>query len=128
MSGEVKFQTGKSRKRSLLIMKLLTTPTQRQAALETGISEATVGRLLRDPNFQAELATARAEMTAGVTSQLRAAASGAVSTLSEICGNPNAAEASRVSAAGKIIDIFIKANTIEAIDARVAAIESERAE
>lgn len=109
-------------------MKLLTTPTQRQAALETGISEATVGRLLRDSNFQAELAAARAEMTAGVTSQLRAAASGAVETLAEISSNPNAAEASRVSAAARIIDNFLKTSTLESLEARVSNLESVDAE
>ena len=125
MSEAIKFQSGKSRKRSLVILKLLTTSTQRQAALESGVSEATIARWLKnDPAFIAELNAAKVEMTANVTSQLRAAASGAVSTLIAVSANPAYAESARVSAAAKILDNFIKCNTLESIETRLAQLES----
>ena len=106
-------------------MKLLTTSTQRQAALESGVSEATIARWLKnDPAFIAELNAAKVEMTANVTSQLRAAASGAVETLVAVSANPAYAESARVSAAAKILDNFIKCNTLESIEARLAQLES----
>ena len=124
MAEKVRYQTGRSRQRSLLITKLLTVPTLRQAALETGISERTVARWMNDPAFVAELNAAKVEMTANVTSQLRAAASGAVSTLIAVSTNPAYAENARVSAAAKILDNFIKCNTLESIESRLAQLES----
>jgi hypothetical protein len=124
MSENSGFQTGRSRQRSLLVLKLLTLPTQRQAALECGISESTVARWLRDPKFVAEMNSAKAEMTSAATNALRASALSAVQTLVSISGNVNAAESSRVAAAARVIEFFIKTSTLESIEARLAQLES----
>ena len=123
MAPNVKYQTGRSRQRSIVIAKLLTLPTIRAVAEECHISVKTISRWMNDPTFVAELNATKAELTNGITNLLRNAAPRAVKTLDEISSNPNAGEASRVAASSRIIDNFQKYNTLESIEARLAQLE-----
>ena len=118
-----KFQTGRSRQRAVVIAGLLTLPTIRQVSVESTVSVSTIQRWLRDPDFQAELAAAKTELTNGITAQLRGAASRAIQTLDAISDNPIAPEPSRVAAASRIVDFFIKTSTLESIESRLAQLE-----
>ena len=123
MAADKTFQTGRSRQRDVVIAKLLTLPTIRAVSEEMSISMSTLHRWLRDPEFQAEMNAARIELTNGITNQLRNAAPRAIETLDAISTNPVAAEASRVSAAGKIIDNYLKTSTLESIELRLSKLE-----
>lgn|SRR5487761_1524660 len=118
-----KFQKGRSRQRAVVIAGLLTLPTIRQVSVESTVSVSTIQRWLREPDFQAELAAAKAELTSGITAQLRGAASRAIQTLDAISDNPVAGEASRVSASARLVDFFIKTSTLESIEARLQKLE-----
>jgi hypothetical protein len=124
MAARKTFQTGRSRQRDIVIAKLLTLPTIRAVSEECSIGMSTIHRWMRDPDFQTALAAARTELTNGITNQLRNAAPRAVDTLAEISSNPNAGEASRVAASARIIDNFIKTNTLESIELRLSQLES----
>jgi len=123
MDSARKFQTGRSRQRAVVIAGLLTLPTIRQVSVESTVSVSTIQRWLRDPDFQAELAAAKTELTNGITAQLRGAASRAIQTLDAISDNPIAPEPSRVAAASRIVDFFIKTSTLESIESRLAQLE-----
>jgi hypothetical protein len=119
-----KFQTGRSRQRAVVIAGLLTLPTIRQVSVESTVSVSTIQRWLRDSEFIAELNAAKAELTNGITAQLRAAASRAVQTLAAISDNPVAPEPSRVAAASRLVEFFLKTSTLESIEARLSQLES----
>jgi hypothetical protein len=70
-----------TRKRDLLITNLLTSSTYAEAAQKTGISECTLYRWLRDPDFQSAFRQARRQIVDHAVSRLTTLTSKAVTTL-----------------------------------------------
>jgi DeoR/GlpR family transcriptional regulator of sugar metabolism len=69
---------------------LLNTSTVRDAATESGLSEETIYRYLRDPEFKNEYRNARRQTVESAISKMQNAASEAVDRLKELqfCENP----------------------------------------
>jgi transposase-like protein len=69
------------RKRAAAVQALITHATLKDAAEAAGISETTLARWRRDPEFRAELAQAQGDAVAGMVGQLVALADHAVTAI-----------------------------------------------
>lgn len=90
-------------KQEALISALLMEPTHAAAATKTGVSEATVSRWLRLPEFQAAYRRARRELVEGAIGRIQAAAGQAVDTLLAVAKD-GAKDGDRVRAAIALLD------------------------
>ncbi len=87
---------------------LLTQPTIRAAAAESGISEATLRRWLNDPVFSAAFTEARERLFEGTLTALQKASGDAVKCLHTIVNDEDAPASVRVNAAGKVLDLALR--------------------
>lgn len=88
-----------------LVAALLTTPTIRAAASAAGISESTLYRRLRDPEFRALTKEARYRAFSHALSRLQAATGAAVFALTQILDDPEAPANARVRAATTVLEL-----------------------
>src|SRR5262245_11792553 len=90
----------------LAIAALLTQPTHAEAARTAGVSEATLQRWLRQPDFVTEYRAARRAVVEGAIAKVQAIAGEAVAALRRnlTCGSPSV----QVRAALGILDIAAK--------------------
>ena len=98
------------RKQEALIAALLTEPTHAAAATKAGVSEATLQRWLRLPEFQAAYRQSRRELVEGAVGRLQAATGQAVDTLLAVAKN-GAKDGDRVRAAVALLDHAFRALT-----------------
>src|SRR6516162_1710221 len=91
------------RKQEALIAALLTEPTHAAAATKAGISEASVQRWLRLPEFQAAYRQARRELVEGAVGRIQAATGQAVDTLLAVAKD-GAKDGDRVRAAVALLE------------------------
>jgi DNA-binding MurR/RpiR family transcriptional regulator len=96
------------------IASLLRTRTIRGAAKACGISEPTLYRLLREPEFKASYRAARRELVEHTLAQLQQDGADATAALREIVKNKQSPASVRVAAARVILEQGIKA--VEMID------------
>jgi hypothetical protein len=106
------------------IIALLSGPTLRAAASSAGISETTLWRWLREPNFRAAYRRARREALERATSRLAALVETAVEALGEIVADRTVSPHVRVSAASRIVEFALKAAEIEDVQARLEKLEA----
>src|SRR5215475_10010054 len=99
MSGRTKLND----RQEALIAALLTEPTHATAAAKAGVSEATLSRWLRLPEFQAAYRLARRELVEGAVGRIQAAAGQAVDTLLAVARD-GAKDSDRVRAAVALLD------------------------
>jgi hypothetical protein len=111
----------------VLIAALLTARTIREAAARAEVSESTMYRRLKDPEFVAVYREARREVVQHATVRLQQALTDAIDALVEVvkdkAGNQNA----RVAAARVLLDQALRATENEEIVPRLEALESKRA-
>jgi hypothetical protein len=100
MKGHGQKLTGKQ---EALIAALLTEPTHAAAATKAGVSEATLHRWLRLPEFQAAYRQARRELVEGAVARIQAATGQAVDTLLTVA-TKGAKDSDRVRAAIALLD------------------------
>jgi hypothetical protein len=93
-----------------------------QAARQTGLSESTVYRRLRDPAFRQELQAVRDDMVRRSAGMLTAAAGEAVKTLVALMA-PAVPAPTRLGAARAVLEIGIKVREVSELAERVAALE-----
>jgi hypothetical protein len=93
-----------------------------QAARQTGWSERTIFRRLRDPKFCRELQAVRDDMVRRSAGMLTAAAGEAVKTLVTLMAG-NVPPATRLGAARAVLEIGIKVREVSELAERVAALE-----
>jgi hypothetical protein len=117
------FQTGKSRHYQTAIAALISKATIAEAAAEAQISERTLQRWLLKPEFKTELAAAKSRILDGAINKLRSAAGGAVGTLIQVSDATGELASSRVAAAKAIIELALRAGTIEDINRRLEELE-----
>ena len=91
------------RKQEALIAALLTEPTHAAAAATAGVSEATLHRWLRLPEFQAAYRRARRELVEAAVGRIQAATGQAVDTLLAVAKG-GAKDGDRVRAAVALLD------------------------
>jgi hypothetical protein len=99
-----------SRKQEALIAALLTEPTHAAAATKAGISEATLHRWLRLPDFQAAYRQARRELVEAAVGRIQAATGQAVDTLLAVAKS-GAKDGDRVRAAVALLDHALRGLT-----------------
>ena len=120
-------QRGRVSKRALqreqLILALLQQPGLEKAAAAAGMSGITAWRISKTPEFQEEYRKARRDAFSQSIGRLQQASSAAVATLMKVMVDANAPAASRVRAAGCVLDHAAKAIEIEDIEVRVSALE-----
>jgi AcrR family transcriptional regulator len=102
---------------------LIETSSVREAAIKTGISEATIYRYLQDKEFLAEHRNARRQTVESAIAQLQSATSEAVDTLKKNlnCENP----AVEIRAAQIILDNAVKGVELIDVIERLEVLEHE---
>src|SRR5262245_27802022 len=107
-----------------LLLALACGATVEGAARQCRLSERTVYRRLRDPEFRRRLQAVRADMVQRTAGALTAAAAEAVRTLLSLQG-PSEPPAVRLGAARAILEIGVKLREAAELEARVAALEQQ---
>jgi hypothetical protein len=94
----------KSKRRTIALACLLCHSTVKAAAKAAGISEATMGRWLKDSEFARDYERARDNVLKLATEELRMGTLAAVAVLREVMSSKKAPAASRVSAARSFLE------------------------
>lgn len=119
-------QQGRRRADDNLVLALACGATVENAARQAGVSEMTVYRRLREPDFQAKITAQKHEMVERTANMLTAAALESVKTLLDLQGKSQPASV-RHSAARTIIEFGVKLRENAELFARVAALEQQLA-
>ena len=106
-----------------MIIALLEQPTLERAASSVGISDVTLWRWLKKPEFRDAYQKARRDAFSRSIGRLQFATSAAVSCLLRILADPNAPAASRVRAADCVLNYAAKALELEDIETRLSRLE-----
>lgn len=129
MTANGNFQRGKTvRRREQALAALLTNPSMRDAARESGVGYSTLIRWSKEPEFAAELAAARNEVLDAALERLKTAAFNAVGTLIEVAASPAASDMARVSSAKAVIELALRVGSIQQLTERVEQLERESAD
>jgi len=112
-----------SRKQEQAILALLSQPTLQAASQGCGVSESTLGRWMRLPDFQNRYREARREMINGAIANLQQASGEAVNCLRTVMRDAQASASSRAAAAKTVLEFALKATEFEELEQRVLAIE-----
>ena len=125
MTGHSKSGHGEKlgRKREQAIAALLAAPTLAEAAAQAGVSEVTIRRWLKQPEFAERFKNAREDVLKGITTRLRNAAAKAVTTLENVAGDAAQPGGARVSASRAILDMNYKAHELEDLADRLSELE-----
>src|SRR4051794_28215644 len=92
----------------VLVANLLAGRAVKDAAAQSGVSERTAHRRLRNPSFRRRLADARADRVCQAADALTASSLQAIKTLESIHQSAEAPFKDRVAAAAKIIDALVR--------------------
>ena len=95
------------------------------ACKAAGVSKSTMYRYLKDPDFNAELKTAKRQLVNRAVLRLQQTTGDAARALAEICRDKEVPASARVSAAREILSSSIKAIELEEIEARLKALEDK---
>ena len=106
-----------------LVIELAGGATVEDAARSAGISEATVYRRLKQPDFRRQVDEARSSIVTRATSKLSSAAIVAVDTLRELLSSDH--DFARLGAARAIIELGIRLREQEDLAVRLAALERD---
>jgi hypothetical protein len=106
-----------------LIMALACGATVESAARQAEISERTVSRRLKDPEFQAKLQAERQEMVGRTTNMLTAAAMESVKTLLRLQGD-GVPHSVQLGAARAVVELGARLREHNELFERVAALEA----
>jgi len=112
-----------SRRHDQFILALLEHPTLEKAAAAVGVSDVTLWRCLKKPEFAEAYRSARREAFSQSIARLQHASNAAVGTLLRIMTDREAPAASRVRAADVVLQTAFRGIEIEDIEARVTELE-----
>jgi uncharacterized protein (UPF0147 family) len=108
-----------------LLAALIAYPTKTAAAKALGISRQTLYVKLRDETIKAAYEELRSEAISDATDSLLTVAESAVLVLHKIANDPDVPAQTRVTAAGKILDLALKVHEISDVLSRIEALERE---
>jgi hypothetical protein len=94
------------------------------AARQAGVSESTVRRRVKDPQFLAKLQALRGDMVQRTSGALTAAGTASVQTLLEL-QKPTAPPATRLGAAKAVLELGMKVRETAELEQRLAALEQQ---
>ena len=112
-----------NRRQEQLIVALLEHPTLEKAAAAVGVSDVTLWRSLRKPEFAEAYRKARREAFSQSVARLQHASNAAVGTLLRVMTDREAPAASRVRAADVVLQTALRGMEMEDIEARVSELE-----
>ena len=121
-------ESAKSRKHESAIAALLAHPTIAGAATAAGVSEATLLRWLKEPDFAAEYRAARRQAVEVAIALLQKASGAAVATLVSVMQDAEKPGSVRVSAARSVLDMAFKGMEMQDMEVRLTALEGMLAE
>lgn len=98
-------------------------PTLKEAALAAGVSDATLWRYMKDPEFERRLREARRVAVGHAAVRLQGATGEAVAVLRELMTRVEAPPAARISAARAVIDYSFRAVEMDELRARLRELE-----
>jgi hypothetical protein len=107
------------------IAALLSKPTVRAAARETGVSVRTLERWMKEPAFDALYRSTKGALIRSATSRLTANANDAAMVLKKIFSDKEATPAARVTAAATTIRLSLDAYELEELEQRIGALERQ---
>lgn len=107
-----------------LLMALACGATVESVARSTGISERTIHRRLRDPEFAQRLQSLRADMVQRTSAMLTAASLESVKTLLELQHNGNP-PAVRLGAARTVLELALKLREAAELTERLTTLEDQ---
>lgn len=111
-------------KQERAIIALLSTSRFCEVALLAGVSDATLRRWMKEPEFKARLRQERIEATSVAVGSLQVAMSVAADTLREVMTDEEQPGAVRVSAAKAVLDAGFKAATVDDLGAQLEELEA----
>lgn len=114
-----------SRKKEQAILALLTNQTIIEAAKAVGIGEVTLWRWMKEASFKQAYLEAKNRVVEQALARLQQASTEAVSTLQEVMKDLNSPASSRVTAAKTILELTVKVAELDALEARVQALETK---
>jgi AcrR family transcriptional regulator len=120
-------QKGKKNADHLLLLALACGATIEGVARQSGLSEATVYRRLRDADFRRQIQELRAEMVQRTAATLTAAGSESVKTLLAL-QQATVPAAVRLGAARAVLEMGLKLREAADVDQRLTALEQRQAE
>ncbi len=121
-------ESGKSRKREGAIAALLAHPTIAGAATAAGVSEATLLRWLKEPEFAAEYRASRRQAVEVAIALLQKASGAAVATLVSVMQDTEKPGNVRLMAARSVLDMAFKGMEMQDMEVRLAVLEEALAE
>ncbi len=113
----------KIKRQDQYIVALLENPTLQKAAAAVGVSDVTLWRWLKQPEFAEAYRNARREAFSQSVARLQHASNAAVGTLLRVMTDKEASASSRVRAAEVVLTTAFRGIEIEDIEARVAKLE-----
>lgn len=113
-----------SGKTDRIVQALLEQPTVEKAALAAGVSEATVWRWLRKPEFRLAFATARRDAFSRSLARLQNASTAAVGTLLRVMVDKDTPAATKVRAADSVLEHAANAFELEDLELRLSRLEA----
>ncbi len=112
-------------KQEALIVALLAAPTIQEAAKAAGVPERTAHRWLHEEAFTTAYMHARRDALRQATARLTRASSAVVSVLLQIAADKDASAAARVTACRTVLEFAYRAEELEDLAARLAALEHQ---
>lgn len=113
-----------AKNREMIAMNLLTCKSYLEAAQQSGISERTLQRLRKDPEFQEVVQKVKKELFSESMNKAQAASMKALEVLNDIMSDPDATDSSRVSAARTVLELGL--NSVEQEEIMTKLNELER--
>lgn len=95
-------------KQTKALQGLLLYPTKKEAAAFAGVSETTMRTYLADPEFQAELRKAFAQMVQDAADSLKRTLSPAIQALQSIVADDEQSASARISAARSLLEFGLR--------------------
>ena len=114
----------RSKRQDQYIVALMEHPTLDKAASALGVSDVTLWRCLKKPEFAEAFRKARREAFSQSIARLQHASNAAVGTLLRVMTDREAPAASRVRAADVVLQTALRGMEIEDIDARLRELEA----
>ena len=119
------FQESKlSPKKEKVLLALLSCGSIGESAKQSGMSERSIYRLLRDPQFQGHYQAAKQDIMKGTLARLQHASQAATKTLCQVMEDIEAPAHSRVAAARTVLEMALRATEMETIGDRIERLES----
>ena len=112
-----------SRKQEAAIAALLTHGTLGKSAAASGISESTIRRWLKEPQFQTAYGQAKRQLLEGTINRLRSIGVDGVNALHYVARDKNSPAGARVSAGRAILEVLLRAVEVQDLAERLDKLE-----